>query len=309
MASVKKSSGSQSSPGAALEVVEATQKDVGELTKSFFKLNPYAKEFVPASHVDALESVGASEILLNLCGDSNRSNASLNQTEGDIRSISSFGNQQDSRRRGRQHFERWTSNDLISPTAIEDCIRRTIYVSNIEQHVTEEELAGLFSCCGHINDCRISGELSSVCHFAFLEFSSETSARAALSLCGTPLHTIPICIAPSKSYIFPINPSYLPRSAHEKDIARRTVYCNNIDKMVSEIEIQRFFESNCGPISRLRVLGNRCHQTYIAFIEFVRDDSAIAALQYTGFYLGGFPIRVIASKTPVRMNTSLSWHR
>lgn len=97
MASVKKSSGSQSSPGAALEVVEATQKDVGELTKSFFKLNPYAKEFVPASHVDAPESVGASEIPLNLCGDSNRSNASLNQNEGDIRSISSFGDQQDSR--------------------------------------------------------------------------------------------------------------------------------------------------------------------------------------------------------------------
>ncbi|KAH7660957.1 Splicing factor 3b subunit 4 protein [Dioscorea alata] len=283
MVSVEKSSGSQSSPWAASEVVEATQKDEGVLTKSFFKLNPCAKAFVPASHVDAPES-----------------------TEGNMRSIRSFGNQQDSRRKDKQDLERWMSNDWISPAAIEDCIRRTVYVWNIEQHVTEEELAGLFSCCGQINDCRISGEPSSVSRFAFLEFGSENSARAALSLCGTRLHTIPICIAPSKSDIFPVNPLYLPQSEHEKDIARRTVYCNNIDKMVSENEIRRFFESNCGPISRLRLLGDRRHQTRIAFIEFARDDSAIAALRYTGFYLGVFPIRVIASKTPVRPNAHLS---
>ncbi|KAM0938599.1 putative RNA recognition motif domain, ataxin-2, RNA-binding domain superfamily [Dioscorea sansibarensis] len=306
MATVEKSSGSQSSPGAAPEVVEATQKDVGELTKSFFKLNPCAKEFVPASPVDAPGSVGASEIPLNLSGDSNRCNASLNQTEGNTGGIRSFGNLQDSRMRDSQHLERWISNERISPVAIEDCIRRTVYVWNIEQHVTEEELAGLFSCCGQINDCRISGELSSVRHFAFLEFSSEDSARAALSLRGTPLHTIPICIAPSKSNILPINPSYLPRSAHEKDIARRTVYCSNIDRMVSENEMRRFFESNCGPISRLRLLGDKRHPTRIAFIEFVQDDSANAALRCTGFYLGVFPIRIIASKTPVRLNARLS---
>ncbi|KAJ6753961.1 POLYADENYLATE-BINDING PROTEIN-INTERACTING PROTEIN 9 [Salix purpurea] len=33
----------------------------------------------------------------------------------------------------------------------EDSIRRTVYVSDIDQHVTEERLAGLFSGCGQVS--------------------------------------------------------------------------------------------------------------------------------------------------------------
>ncbi|RVW92670.1 Polyadenylate-binding protein-interacting protein 8 [Vitis vinifera] len=35
----------------------------------------------------------------------------------------------------------------------EDSIRRTVYVSDIDQHVTEERLAALFSSCGQVSYC------------------------------------------------------------------------------------------------------------------------------------------------------------
>ncbi|WP_407819541.1 hypothetical protein, partial [Staphylococcus aureus] len=61
-----------------------------------------------------------------------------------------------------------------------------------------------------------------------------------------------------------------------------------------------FFESFCGEVYRLRLLGDYQHSTRIAFVEFVMAESAIAALNCSGVVLGSLPIRVSPSKTPVR---------
>ncbi|KAI7757255.1 hypothetical protein M8C21_002983 [Ambrosia artemisiifolia] len=69
----------------------------------------------------------------------------------------------------------------------EGSIKRTVYVSDIEHNVTEEQLAALFTGYGHVLDCRICGDPHSRLRFPFVEFGDENSARATLNLGGTML--------------------------------------------------------------------------------------------------------------------------
>ncbi|XP_021909170.1 polyadenylate-binding protein-interacting protein 11, partial [Carica papaya] len=195
------------------------------------------------------------------------------------------------------------SNSRTSMAQRDDVIRRTVYVSDIDQQVTEEQLAGLFLHCGQVVDCRICGDPNSVLRFAFIEFTDEEGARAALNLAGTMLGYYPVRVLPSKTAIAPVNPTYLPRSEDEREMCSRTVYCTNIDKKVTQTDVKLFFESICGEVHRLRLLGDYHHATRIAFVEFSLADSAIAALNCSGAVLGSLPIRVSPSKTPVRPRT------
>ncbi|KAI3775925.1 hypothetical protein L1987_45685 [Smallanthus sonchifolius] len=166
--------------------------------------------------------------------------------------------------------------------------------------VTEEQLAALFINCGKVVDCRICGDPNSVLRFAFIEFTDEEGARNALNLAGTMLGYYPVRVLPSKTAIAPVNPTFLPRSEDEREMCARTIYCTNIDKKVTQADVKLFFESFCGEVYRLRLLGDFNHSTRIAFVEFVMAESAIAALNCSGAVLGSLPIRVSPSKTPVR---------
>ncbi|EMS47127.1 Splicing regulatory glutamine/lysine-rich protein 1 [Triticum urartu] len=153
----------------------------------------------------------------------------------------------------------------------EDSVRRTVYVSDIDQHVTEQKLAEVFSNCGQVVDCRICGDPNSVMRFAFIEFADDVGARAALTLGGTILGFYPVRVLPSKTAILPVNPKFLPRTEDEKEMVSRTVYCTNIDKNVPEDVVKNFFEGICGEVARLRLLGDYVHATCIAFVEFVQN--------------------------------------
>ncbi|XP_024382454.1 polyadenylate-binding protein-interacting protein 8 isoform X1 [Physcomitrium patens] len=246
-----------------------------ELEDLLTKLNPLAKEFVPPSHTDlsstAVPSPAAS-------------------SKGQPRKKKNGYNQGNNRR----------VNSRTSRAQREDSIRRTVYVSDIDQQVTEEQLAALFITCGQVVDCRVCGDPNSVLRFAFVEFTDEEGARAALSLAGTMLGYYPVRVLPSKTAIVPVNPTFLPRSEDEREMCARTIYCTNIDKKVSQADVKLFFESLCGEVARLRLLGDYHHSTRIAFVEFVMAESAMAALNCSGAILGSLPIRVSPSKTPVR---------
>ncbi|KAK8455581.1 hypothetical protein SEVIR_4G143000v4 [Setaria viridis] len=58
----------------------------------------------------------------------------------------------------------------------EASVQRTVYVSDIDQHVTEQKLAEVFSTCGQVVDCRICGDPNSVLRFAFIEFADDGSS-------------------------------------------------------------------------------------------------------------------------------------
>ncbi|TKY74026.1 Polyadenylate-binding protein-interacting protein 11 [Spatholobus suberectus] len=270
---------------------ESFKRDMRDLEELLSKLNPMAEEFVPPSLTnthgyltgpDAGAGFGYPNnfILLNNFGNVN-------------------GQTNRRRKNGFNHGKRRV-NHKIDMEKREEMIRRTVYVSDIDQLVTEEQLAALFLNCGQVVDCRVCGDPNSILRFAFIEFTDEECARAALNLSGTMLGYYPLRVLPSKTAIAPVNPTFLPRSEDEREMCSRTIYCTNIDKKLTQADVKHFFESICGEVQRLRLLGDYHHSTRIAFVEFTLAESAIAALSCSGVILGSLPIRVSPSKTPVR---------
>ncbi|KAJ6292894.1 hypothetical protein OIU78_024967, partial [Salix suchowensis] len=243
---------------------------VQKLVDMFTKLNPLAKEFFPSSY-----------------NKSNPNQFHLNNFPVPIKQ--SANDNFPKKRRNDFNQGRRRMNGRAYRAQREDSIRRTVYVSDIDQHVTEERLAGLFSGCGQVVDCRICGDPHSVLRFAFVEFAVEQGARAALNLGGTMLGYYPVRVLPSKTAILPVNPTFLPQSEDEREMCTRTVYCTNIDKKISQVEVKNFFESICGEVTRLRLLGDHVHSTRIAFVEFAMAESAIAALNCSGMIMGSQP--------------------
>ncbi|GMJ14985.1 hypothetical protein HRI_005167600 [Hibiscus trionum] len=248
---------------------EIFKKKMTDLVEILSKLNPMAEEFVPLSLANH-----DNHFLEN--GYTNR------------------------RKRNNSSQGKRRLNNRTSIAQREDAIRKTVYVSDIDLQVTEELLAGLFLSCGPVVDCRICGDTNSVLRFAFVEFYKEEDAKAALNLSGTILGYYPLKVMPSKTAIAPVNPTFLPRSEDEREMCARTIYCTNIDRKITQADVKLFFESVCGEVQRLRLLGDYNHSTRIAFVEFTMAESAIAALNCSGAVLGSLPIRVSPSKTPVR---------
>ncbi|KAL2496601.1 Polyadenylate-binding protein-interacting protein 9 [Forsythia ovata] len=258
---------------------EMQMKEIVDMLKKL-KLNPLAKEFFPSSYHRSQ------------MGDNNFVPA--NKISGN----DGFPNNR--RRRNNYNQGRKRMGGRTFRAQREDNIRRTVYVSDIDHNITEEQLAGLFNSYGQVVDCRVCGDPHSRLRFAFVEFADEYSARAALSLCGTLLGFSPVKVLPSKTAILPVNPTFLPRSEDEREMCARTVYCTNIDKKVSQADVKSFFETRCGEVSRLRLLGDHMHSMRIAFVEFFMAESALLALDCCGEILGSERIRVSPSKTPVR---------
>ncbi|XP_021891551.1 polyadenylate-binding protein-interacting protein 9-like isoform X1 [Carica papaya] len=233
---------------------------VQKLVDMFTKLNPLAKEFFPSSYNH--KNLNQSNDKLSV----NNFPAANKQSGNEI-----LPNNNNRRRRNNFNQGRRRLNGRSSRAQREDSIRRTVYVSDIDQNVTEERLAGLFSSCGQVVDCRVCGDPHSVLRFAFVEFADEHGAKAALNLGGTVLGFYPVRVLPSKTAILPVNPVFLPRSEDEREMCTRTVYCTNIDKKLSQADVKNFFESACGEVTRLRLLGDHVHSTRIAFVEFAMD--------------------------------------
>ncbi|XP_017254510.1 polyadenylate-binding protein-interacting protein 12 isoform X2 [Daucus carota subsp. sativus] len=152
--------------------------------------------------------------------------------------VSVNGNSTRRKKNGYSHAKR-RMNSQTSMAQREE-IMRTVYVSDIDQQVTEEQLAALFISCGQVVDCRVCGDPNSVLRFAFIEFMDEEGARNALGMAGTVLGFYPVRVLPSKTAIAPVNPTFLPRSEDEREICSRTIYCTNIDKKVI-LESNKFF--------------------------------------------------------------------
>ncbi|CAF2151651.1 hypothetical protein IGI04_002573 [Brassica rapa subsp. trilocularis] len=254
------------------------------LADAFSKLNPMAKEFVPPPYL------AQSGVLRNGFA---------------VQPVLADGNDHLPTRRRSFGQGKRRMNKRTSLAQKEDVIRRTVYVSHIDQLVTEENLAGVFAFCGQVVDCRVCGYPNSLLRFAFVEFTNEEGARAALSMSGTVLGFYPLKVLPSKTAIAPVNPTFLPRSEDERAMCMRTVYCTNIDKRISQTDLKGFFEMFCGEVHRLR-LGDYHHHSRISFVEFSNAESAIRALNCSGIFLGALPIRVSPSKTPVRPHYPLA---
>ncbi|KAF8412060.1 hypothetical protein HHK36_000013 [Tetracentron sinense] len=276
---------------------EGFNRDMRDLEELLSKLNPMAEEFVPPSLTN--HGSGGGFYTNNFVMHNNTGNYS---------------------RRKKNDFSQGKRrmNSRTSMAQQEEIIRRTVYVSDIDLQVTEEQLAALFINCGQVTsisiadmlllylpikaydseqvssfplkvvDCRVCGDPNSVLRFAFIEFTDEEGARAALSLEGTMLGYYPLRVLPSKTAIAPVNPTFLPRSEDEREMCARTIYCTNIDKKVSQADVKLFFESVCGEVYRLRLLGDYHHSTRIAFVEFVMVIASKSVYSHAEFFAPHF---------------------
>ncbi|KAI7738205.1 hypothetical protein M8C21_027158 [Ambrosia artemisiifolia] len=235
------------------------KKEIRDLEEMLSKLNPMAEEFVPNNKRPLLLTSSAAYF----------GYAAVNNFLGQSNNNPAFANGTPTRRKGNFGHAKRRTNSRTSMAQRDDVIKRTVYVSDIDQQVTEEQLAALFVNCGQVVDCRVCGDPNSVLHFAFIEFTDEEGARNALTLSGTMLGFYPVRVLPSKTAIAPVNPTFLPQSEDEREMCARTIYCTNIDKKVTQADVKLFFESLCGEVYRLRLLGDYNHSTRIAFVEFV----------------------------------------
>ncbi|XP_057812297.1 polyadenylate-binding protein-interacting protein 9-like [Salvia miltiorrhiza] len=259
---------------------ELRMKEIVDMLKKL-ELNPLAKEFFPSSYHQNHNVAYISPVNFGNGGFSNHTRRRNNYDQG-------------KKRMSGRAFK----------AQREESIRRTVYVSEVDHNISEEQLAALFSNFGQVADCRVCGDPHSNLRFAFVEFSDEYSARAALVLNGTVLGFSTVKVLPSKTAILPVNPTFLPQSEDEREMCARTVYCTNIDKKVSQVDVKNFFEARCGEVSRIRLLGDQLHLTQIAFVEFEMAESALLALDCCGEILGSQRIRISPSKTPVRPRAS-----
>eukprot|EP00850_Spirogloea_muscicola_P006395 SM000030S11404 [mRNA] locus=s30:528238:531020:+ [translate_table: standard] len=289
-------------PAGSTAAAAGREDSMRELEELLTKLNPLAKEFVPPS----ASSSGAPSSAFSQQQQQGASDDGASADASSAASSSSKTAPSAGRKKNGLNAAKKKVPVRSARASRDDSVRRTVYVSDIDQQVTEEQLAALFISCGQVVDCRVCGDPNSVLRFAFVEFTDEEGARAALSLAGTVLGYYPVRVLPSKTAILPVNPTFLPRSEDERELCARTIYCTNIDKKVTQADVKLFFESLCGEVSRLRILGDYIHSTRIAFVEFIMAESAMAALNCSGAILGSLPIRVSPSKTPVRPRTPRS---
>ncbi|KAM0845632.1 hypothetical protein ACQ4PT_056236 [Festuca glaucescens] len=298
-------------PAPSSEGGDAGEREMRDLEELLSKLNPMAEEFVPPSlaahpvpppqplYAAGYYPNGAAAGFAPIASPGHRGIVGFPAADGfGGRGRKKFGGYgAGAGAGGYPHGGKRRVNSRTGQAQRDEVIRRTVYVSDIDHQVTEEQLAALFINVGQVVDCRMCGDPNSVLRFAFIEFTDEEGARAALSLSGTVLGYYPVRVLPSKTAIAPVNPTFLPRSDDEREMCARTIYCTNIDK---KADVKLFFESICGEVYRLRLLGDYQHNTRIAFVEFVMAESATAALNCSGVILGSLPIRVSPSKTPVR---------
>ncbi|KAM3211464.1 hypothetical protein ACQJBY_064930 [Aegilops geniculata] len=218
---------------ASSEGGDAGEREMRDLEELLSKLNPMAEEFVPPSlaahpmppspYVGYYPNGPPAAGFAPVASPGHRGVVGFPAADG--RGRKKFGGYGG----GYPHGGKRRVNSRTSQAQRDEVIRRTVYVSDIDHQVTEEQLAALFI---NVVDCRMCGDPNSVLRFAFIEFTDEEGARAALNLSGTVLGYYPVRVLPSKTAIAPVNPTFLPRSDDEREMCARTIYCTNIDKKV-----------------------------------------------------------------------------
>ncbi|GMJ13621.1 CTC-interacting domain 11 [Hibiscus trionum] len=86
--------------------------------------------------------------------------------------------------------------------------------------------------------------------------------------------------------------------AQRVDAIRKTVYVSDIDLQVTEEILAGLFQ-NCGPVVDCRICGDPNSVLRFAFVEFYKEEDAMAALNLSGTMLGYYPVTVLPSKTAI----------
>ena len=177
-----------------------------------------------------------------------------------------------------------------------------VRVSHVPATVTESELARIFSGCGRVLDCRLSGDAHSTLRAAFVAFPDAVDVENALSLDGFTVDGVALAVRRSVSAVVPVNPELLPRSEADVERCARTVYVSNVCAGVSAATLRAVFEDACGEVRNMHQQLAAGRETQVTFVEFAAAESAAKALALSGRVVGSGRVRVSPSKTPLKAN-------
>lgn len=179
--------------------------------------------------------------------------------------------------------------------------RRTIYIADIDDQVSEAALAEFFQCCGNVVDCRMcADEQSQNGRFAFIEFQHEYSVTEALKMQQAVCGRFALRIQRSTTAMQRITSNLLPKTERDHERCTRTVHVTNICPVVEQRDLVIFFERfGEGSVKDICVLHGRRGGKH-SFVEFQDAKAAQTALACSGALLGSCLIRVSPSKTPIR---------
>ena len=197
------------------------------------------------------------------------------------------------------HLLKATSESGAEPT-----MWHNVHVSNVSPSVSESALARVFAGCGRVLDCRTCGDCGDKKKFAFVAFETSHEVDQALTLDGFVVDGRAIRVTRSKTAVIPVNPGLLPTSEADVERCGRTVYVSNIDPTTSDDDLKRAFEANAGAIRRAHALSSSRRDARNAFIEFENASSAVSALGMSGRVIGARKVRVVPSKTPLKIMPS-----
>ncbi len=177
-----------------------------------------------------------------------------------------------------------------------------VRVSHVPATVTESELARIFSGCGRVLDCRLSGDAHSTLRAAFVAFPDAVDVENALALDGFTVDGVALAVRRSVSAVVPVNPELLPRSEADVERCARTVYVSNVCAGVSAATLRAVFEDACGEVRNMHQQFAAGRETQVTFMEFAAAESAAKALALSGRVVGSGRVRVSPSKTPLKAN-------
>ncbi len=211
------------------------------------------------------------------------------------------------------HKRRRRSED-VTKTTVKKCIRSTIYVSNLAEGVTEDNLREAFQSCGAIHAVHIAQHKKADEHrrTGLVQFVDPGPVPAAIRLSGTDINGQKIKVCYSK---FAIDQEAVavdktqeqqPRlseegesdSTHETKLHETTVFVAGLAKTVNDDTLKQAFLS-CGPIKAVHIaLDKKRKSKGFGLVQF-EDPSALEdAKHLSGTTLEGKVITVKPSKYP-----------
>ena len=148
---------------------------------------------------------------------------------------------------------------------------KKLYVGNLADHTTTQDLSGLFAQVGHVVSVRLimDRDTGRSKGFGFVEMESEAAARAISQLHHTALHGRPLSVTEAR-----------PQSSTEGRLPPSRLFVNNLPYETTAAELKDFF-SSVGPVSFLSLPVEResGKPRGFAFVEFAEPAHATEAIR------------------------------
>ncbi len=148
---------------------------------------------------------------------------------------------------------------------------KKLYVGNLADHTTTQDLTGLFAQVGHVVSVRLIMDRNTGRSkgFGFVEMESEAAARAITQLHHTALHGRPLSVTEARA-----------QSSTEGRPPPSRLFVNNLPYETTAAELKDFF-SSVGPVSFLSLPVEResGKPRGFAFVEFVEPAHATEAIR------------------------------